>query len=167
MEQKKNTKNQKEKTVGFIYVAALFLLTTVISCFCLYFFSPDSKIISRKEAIIAKMDRIKGFQILQSHEVAAIDSVYNKIKGYNPSISASYEENDIKYYLNNIRNIYNQNVYDNRYKVLYQIAGFYEMWFADRKELWSKKQNIDKFKKDLESCQLGLQNKINELSVRR
>ena len=167
MEQKKNTKNRKERVAGFFYVTLLFFVTTVASCFCLFYFSPDSKIISRKEAVISKMDRIKGFQTLQNDEAAGIDSIYNKIRIYNPSISASYEENDIKYYLNNIKNIYSRNQYDNRYKVLYQISSFYEMWFADKKELWSKKKNIEKFKKDLENCQLGLQSKINELSVRR
>jgi hypothetical protein len=109
------------------------------------------------------MDRIRNFQSIQSDQMVVVDSIFGKIRDFNPSIQASYEENDIKYYLNDIKRLYEENSYDKRYKIFYQVSGFYNMWFADRKELWSKSRNIEGFKKNLEDCEIGLQKKKDEL----
>lgn len=39
------------------------------------------------------------------------------------------------------------------------VADFYQMWLTDRKELWSKRENISTFKKNLEECEIGLESK--------
>ncbi|MDU1906549.1 MAG: type VI secretion system transmembrane protein TssO [Dysgonomonas sp.] len=163
MEQRtKNTKNQKERTIGFIYVSLLFMAATFICCWCLFYYS-DNKTSSRKEFVIAKMDRIKEFQDIQSEKMVIVDSIYNKIREFNPGINASYEENDIKFYLTDIKKLYDNNNYDGRYKIFNQVSNFYNMWFADKKELWSKKENIVRFRKNLEDCEIGLQKKMDEL----
>ncbi|WP_165024410.1 MULTISPECIES: type VI secretion system transmembrane protein TssO [unclassified Dysgonomonas] len=158
----KNTKNQREKTFGFIYVSLIFLTTTFACCFCLFYYS-DAKASTRKEFVIAKMDRVRQFQHIQSDQMVIVDSIYNKIKDFNPGINASYEENDIKYYLNDFKSLYDDNSHDARYKIFYQVSGFYNLWFADKKELWSKQQNIASFRKNLEECEIGLQKKMDEL----
>lgn len=163
MEQKsKNTKNQREKVIGFVYVSLLFLVATFACCFCLFYYT-NTKTSTRKEFVIAKMDRIREFQNIQSNQMVIIDSIYNKIKDFNPGINASYEENDIKFYLNDIKKLYDDNSYDGRYKIFYQVSNFYNMWFSNKKELWSKKQNISRFRKNLEECEIGLQKKLDEL----
>lgn len=163
IESKKQTRNRRERIIGLAYVSLLFLVTTVVCCLCLFYYNSDDKSMSRKEFAIAKMDRIRDFQDMQSDEMVIVDSIYNKIKAFNPGVNASYEENDIKFYLNDIKNIYDKNSYDSRYKIFNQVSGFYSMWFDDKKELWSKQQNIATFKKNLEDCEIGLQKKQEEL----
>ncbi len=159
IERKKQTKNQRERLIGLVYVSLLFLATTVICCLCLFYYNSDNKTLSRKEFAIAKMNRIRDFQHKQSDEMVIVDSIYNKIRAFNPAINASYEENDIKFYLNDIKSIYDRNSYDSRYKIFNQVSCFYSAWFNDKKELWSKQQNILTFQKNLEDCEIGLQKK--------
>jgi hypothetical protein len=163
IERKKQTKNQRERVIGFVYVSLLFLVTTVACCMCLLYYNSDDKNMARKGFAIAKMDRIRSFQNKQNDEMVIIDSIYNKIRVFNPGINASYEENDIKFYLNDIKNLYEKNSYDGRYKIFSQVSNFYGMWFDDKKELWSKQQNIITFRKNLEDCEIGLQKKKEEL----
>ena len=160
----KQTQNQKERIVGFTYVSLLFILTTALCCVCIFYYNFETKTTSQKEFAISKMDRIRAFQKLQSDEIIIVDSIYNKIKDFNPGISASYEENDIKFYLNDIKGITEKNSYDTRYKVFAQVSNFYNLWFADKKEVWTKRQNIAVFTKNLESCEIGLQKKKDELN---
>ncbi|MDR1502894.1 MAG: type VI secretion system transmembrane protein TssO [Prevotella sp.] len=163
MEQRtKVTRNKREKTIGFVYVTLLFVGATFISCWCLFYYT-DTKSETRKEFVIAKMDRIRAFQNVQEGQMLIVDSIYNKIKTFDPGINASYEENDIKFYLNDIKKLHDDNSYDGRYKIFAQISNYYNMWFADRKELWSRQQNIIHFRKNLEDCQIGLDKKMDEL----
>lgn len=161
----KQTQNQREHTIGFVYVSLLFTVTTAVCCLCLFYYNFGNKNQAKKEFAISKMDRIRAFQTLQSDEIIIIDSIYNKINTFNPGISASYEENDIKFYLNDIKDIYDKNSYDSRYKIFAQVSNLYNMWFADKKELWTKKQNITVFTKNLEACEIGLQKKKDELKT--
>jgi hypothetical protein len=162
-ERNKSTRNLKERISGFIYVALLFMAATFVCCLCLSYYSGRHSEMSRKEFAIVKMERIRRFQLIQDEQMIIADSIFNKIKSFNPSIQATYEENDIKYYLNEIKRLYEENSYDRRYKIFFQISGFYNMWFADKKELWSKNRNIEVFKRNLESCEIGLQKKKEEL----
>lgn len=161
---KKSTQNRREKVIGFIYVSLMFIVTTVICCMCMFYYKSDDKDISRKEFAISKMKRIRSFQQKQSEEIIIIDSIYSKIAAFNPGLNASYEENDIKYYLNDLKRIYEKNSYDGRYKIFQQTSSFYSKWFDDRKELWSKQQNITNFRKKLEQCEIGLLKKKDELN---
>ncbi len=162
-ERKKQTRNRRERVTGTAYTGLLFLATTAACCLCLFYYSPDDRTMDRKQFAIAKMGRIQDFQDMQSDGTVIIDSIYNRIKTFNPGVNANYEENDIKFYLNDIKSIYDKNSYDGRYKLFNQVSGFYSMWFDDRKELWSKRQNIAAFKKNLEDCEIGLQKKQEEL----
>lgn len=157
------TKNQREKVIAFIYVSLFFLITTVGCCILLTYYQSSGNIRNQKTFAISKMDRIRSYQTMQSKQITIIDSLYNQIKDFNPEVNASYEESDIKFYLNDIKGIYNQNSHDGRYKIFLQISNFYGMWFDDKKELWSKRKNINTFRKNLEDCEIGLQKKLDEL----
>ena len=163
MEKKeKTTRNRREKTIGFVYVSILFAAATFACCWCLFYYT-DTKSETRKEFVIAKMDRIRAFQHIQEEQMLIVDSIYNKIKTFDPGVNANYEENDIKFYLTEIKKLYDDNSYDGRYKIFSQVPNFYNMWFSDKKELWSKRQNIIRFRKNLEDCQIGLEKKMEEL----
>lgn len=159
----RTTKNRREKVIAFVYVCLFFIITTTICCVLLVYYQSSGNIESQKTFAIAKMDRIRGYQAVQSRQLVVVDSLYNQIRDFNPEINASYEESDIKFYLNDIKNIYNRNAHDGRYKIFLQISNFYGMWFDDKKELWSKQKNIIAFKKNLEDCEIGLQKKLEEL----
>jgi hypothetical protein len=162
-EKQKNIHNRREKFSAFIYVAFLFLGTTVATCAALFYYSDTGKPNARKEFAISKMYRIQSFQTVQNEQWMIVDSIYRKIGDYNPEVHASYEESDIKYYLNSFGNLFENSSYDKRYKIFHHLSAFYDMWFADRKELWSKRQNIAAFRKNLEECEIGFQRKKEDL----
>jgi hypothetical protein len=162
-QKQKNIHNRREQVTGFITVAFLFLAATIFACTFLFYYSTTGKSIARKEFAIAKMSRIQSFQNIQSEQAVIVDSIFNKIANYKPDVHASYEESDIKYYLNSIGSLYENNSYDKRYKIFLHVSAFYNRWFADRKEVWSKQQNIAGFRKNLEECEIGLQKKKEEL----
>lgn len=107
------------------------------------------------------MDRIKDFQEKQNSKYIVADSLFNKIRKYNPAVKAIYEENEIKLMLNDLEEVYNKNSWDKRYKIFSQVSSLYNMWYIDKRELWSKRENIAKFKKGIEECQMGLSRRGN------
>ncbi len=167
MDKIKRTKNQQERTTAFIYVTSLFIITTFLCCLCLYYSYSDTHTMAQKEFAVAKMERIQSFQDIQKNKMVLIDSIYNKIRKFNPSLKASYEENEIKLYLKDIKDIYEKNSYDARYKIFSHTSAFYSTWFDDRKEVWSRKQNIRGFRRNLEDCEIGLQNRRQILNSQR
>ena len=99
----------------------------------------------------------------QAESQLPVDSLFRKIETFEPGVYAQYEEDDIHYLINNLRNTYERNSWDKRYKLFMHIADFYAMWLSDRKQLWSIGQNISLFKANLEECEIGLQKKEEDL----
>lgn len=157
--------NQKERIIGFIYVFLTFALTTAICCLLLFYYNSDYTGFSQKDFAIAKMERIKEYQDIQAQLNTSIDSLYNKIDRFNPSINAVYEENDIRFMINELRNEYEKHSWDIRYKSFLHVSDFYYMWFIDKKELWTKQDNVGRLRKNLEECEIGLSNKKNDLNA--
>ncbi|MDR2950588.1 MAG: type VI secretion system transmembrane protein TssO [Prevotella sp.] len=147
--------NSREKIMGFIYILIFFLLVSVVCCVLIFNHNSDFKSFAQKDFAITKMERIKDFQDKQNTKYIVTDSLFNKIRKYNPAVKAIYEENEIKLMLNDLEEVYNKNTWDKRYKVFSQISNLYNMWYMDKKELWSKRENIAKFKKGIEDCQMG------------
>jgi hypothetical protein len=149
--------NQTEATMSHLYVFLLFAIPTLICCVLIALFTSDMNTANRKEQAIYKMQNVRNFRDVQTQASRNIDSLHNKIDRFNPGVFAQYDETSIKLMLNEIRNIYDSNVQDKRYQMFLQVANMYEMWFVDKKILWSKSQNIDKFQKDIQECEIGLQ----------
>lgn len=149
----------RERVMSFFYVCILFLFTGGCCCFLIYIASADFSASKQKGAIMTKMEKIYTFRQIQKDYISTVDSLYNKIGSLQPGIHAQYEEDDIKYLLNDLKNVYQNNGWDNRYKIFLQIADFYQMWMTDKKELWGRQQNIINFKKNLEECEIGLESK--------
>jgi hypothetical protein len=161
----KQTRNRREQIIGFIHVGLFFAITTVLCSFILSYYSSNSRTLADKQFAIVKMERIRDFQSLQNKQLTMIDSICSMIGHFNPGVQASYKENDIRYYLNDIKTLYEKSDYDKRYKVFYLTADFYNMWFADKQELWTKKQNINDFSVNLEDCGIGFQKKQEALKI--
>lgn len=157
------TMNQKEKTIGFFYVLILFITTTTLCSFILFFSNSDYRLIGDKETALKQMERIKRFEQVQQDLMPKVKEVEEKISKIDPSLNASYEKREINYLLGEIRNVYTQNKWDERYKVFDHIATFYEFRLSDKERLWGVKKNIEKFKSDLERCRNNTENKKNNL----
>lgn len=162
-----DTMNQKERIMGFFYVFILFLTITGICCFLFFYYSSDFKLFSQKQFVIQKMERVRQFQTDQASAIVIIDSLYNKIDRYDPAIHAVYEENDIRFMLNDLKAVYEKQAWDTRYKPFLHISEFYNMWFSDKKDLWSRRENVVKFRQNLEECEVGLNNKKTDLANNR
>ena len=160
---KYHTSNKREKNIAFFYVLILFVISTTVCCVLLFRYNTNFTAFSRKDFVMIKMERIRSFQHVQNRQAVALDSLKGKILSFNPGVFAMYEESDIKYLINEIKEVYEKSALDNRYKMFLHIAVFYETWFTDKKELWSKRENITSFKRNLEQCEIGLQNKKEDL----
>ena len=161
-----NTKmNQKEKLMGFAYVFLMFAGISTVCCMLLFYYNSDFLVFTQKDFAVAKMNRMKEYQVSQSRAAASVDSLFNRINRFQPMVNAVYEENDIMFMINEVANYYDQHAWDARYKSFSHISLFYTMWFTDKRELWATKDNIVRIKKNLEECEIGLKNKKNELML--
>lgn len=163
--QKKNI-SDRERLIGYLYVMLLFLLVCVICGYSLVSQDNYNHLFAGKSVIVRKMERLKDFRRIQSENVAVVDSLFNRINEFSPGINASYEENDIRFLINDLSLLWEQNSRDQRYKVFMHLSAFYEIWLADKKELWSHQENLTTFRKNLEECEIGLQKKQEVLGSR-
>lgn len=168
MNTNKNSKQRKpvserERFIGFVYVLILFVGIVGICGYLLFKNESTSHLFSNKAMVIKKMERQKDFQLTQTEHIVGADSLFLRINQFQPGVNASYEENDIKFLINDLSKQWEKNGWDKRNKMFWHLASVYEMWFADKKELWSKQDNTVKFKTNLEECELGLQKKEGEI----
>ncbi|MBN2742505.1 MAG: type VI secretion system transmembrane protein TssO [Marinilabiliaceae bacterium] len=156
--------NRREKLIGYVYVFILFVGMTWSGCWLMLRGVDDLSLWNQKGMAIRKMESQKMFQIQQAQVSIVCDSLYERIRRYSPGIHASYEENDIRFMINDMRRLYQDNQWDNRYKVFDQVGDFYDRWLTDKKELWSRIQNVSQFKANLEACEIGLQKKTEAIN---
>lgn len=155
--------NRREVVIGRAYVFIFFLITTIVCCVSIFLWNTDFKAFEQKDYVKIKMNRIRDFQKIQVDYQMITDSLFRKIKSFEPGVHAQYEEDEINYLINNMRNVYERNSWDKRYKVFMHVADFYEIWLTDKKHLWGIQQNINMFKNNLEECEIGLQKKMDDL----
>ncbi|MGL4332433.1 MAG: type VI secretion system transmembrane protein TssO [Bacteroidales bacterium] len=161
MERKKNIR-KRDKISAMIMVLLIFLGCSSI---CLYFYFSFTQRVhySYKEIIVKKAERQNRLVADQNSYQRICDSLYMRIDRFDPGVNASFEESDIKFLITDLKSMYERNSADIRYKVFYHTAQFYDMWFADKKILWSKQMNTLRFRKNLEQCEMGLTRKELEL----
>jgi len=157
--------NQKEKIMGFIYVFLLFAAITTACCLLLFYYNSDFLQFNQKDFAVNKMNRMKEYQNSQNQAVSMMDSLYKRIDKFQPLVTAVYEENDINFMINELKNVYEQHAYDIRYKSFNHVSLFYLMWFNDKKELGTKRDNVMRLKKNLEDCEVGVKSKKNDLML--
>jgi hypothetical protein len=157
--------NRKEKYMSFAYVFLLFAVITTACCLLLFYYNSDFLTFRQKNFAVLKMDKLREYQDMQSKKSVIADSLLSKLSRYNPMVNAIYEENDIEFMINELKNVYEQHAWDVRYKSFLHVSAFYSMWFTDKKDLWHKRDNIMRLRKNLEECEIGLGNKKNELML--
>jgi hypothetical protein len=154
--------NRRERIGGFFYVMLLFC-TGAGLCSWWLLSRNEMSVFSRKSAVVAKMERQTEFRQAQEQYAGVCDSLVRQIIRHNMAVNAVYEENDIRHLISEVRRQYENWQPDRRYMAFYHLGSIYEMWFADKKQLWSRKENIELFRKNLEECELGLEKKKEEL----
>ncbi|MDR0714675.1 MAG: type VI secretion system transmembrane protein TssO [Bacteroidales bacterium] len=162
-----STMNQKEKAMGFAYVLILFLVITSACCVMLFLYNSNYNELKQKDFIVSKVSRSSEYRDAQKKAEPTINLLYEKIAGYDPGVNAVYEEDNIKFLINELRDIYEKHPLDTRYKSFMHVANFYYMWYADKKTMWTLTTNVLQFTKDLEECELGLSNKKDDFSKLR
>ena len=110
MDNNRKTMNKREIFMGHAYVFLFFFLTTVACCLVIFMWNSDFKMFEQKEFVKIKMNRIKDFQQEQAESQLPVDSLFRKIETFEPGVYAQYEEDDIHYLINNLRNTYERNV---------------------------------------------------------
>ena len=158
-----DTMNQREKLMGFFYVFLMFIAITTSCCLLIFYNNAHFKIFSQKDFVISRVEKIESYRKDQVNASAMVDSIYHHIDKFNPKISAIYEEDNIKNMLMDLKHVYERRNWDSRYKSFMHVSEFYYMWYADKKELWSKQENIRVFNKNLENCMLGLEGRRQSL----
>ena len=155
-ERHKVTRSQ-EKIIGLVYVVTIFFLTTAL-CGYILFFSTNSY-----QTLKEQIHRVRVFEKEQAEQMDKIELINTKITQFDPSLKAIYEKQEITLLLGEVRNVYLQHKWDNRYKIFEQMAVFYELQLLDKDRLWNIQQNIEKFKSDLERCRTNTENRRNKL----
>lgn len=117
MDNNRKTLNKREILMGHAYVFLFFFLTTVACCLAIFMWNSDFRMFEQKEFVKIKMNRIKDFQQEQAESQMPVDSLFRKIEAFQPGVYAQYEEDDIHYLINNLRNTYERNSWDKRYKL--------------------------------------------------
>ncbi len=153
----KNYIGNRERYFSLFYVSICFIVLLSISCFFFLRNNSNSRIFARKDKLVTKMEQVENFKKLQRSVALQCDTLYANIKKFKPDVYSSYDENDIRYELNELKGIYLKNDWDRRYKMFEQISTLYDMWLTDRKDLWCKKQNLNDLALNLQECEMGLQ----------
>ena len=161
-ERHKVTRSQ-EKIIGLVYVVTIFFLTTALCGYILFFSTNNYQTLKGKKAILEQIHRVRVFEKEQAEQMAKLELINTKITQFDPSLKAIYEKQEITLLLGEVRHVYLQHKWDNRYKIFEQMAVFYELQLLDKDRLWNIQQNIEKFKSDLERCRANTENRRNNL----
>lgn len=106
MDNNRNNLNKREVFMGHTYVFLFFIITTVICCISIFMWNSDFSMFEQKEFVKVKMNRIKDYQQEQADHQVSVDSLFRKIEKFEPGVYAQYEEDDIRYLINNLKNTY-------------------------------------------------------------
>ncbi|GHT23919.1 hypothetical protein AGMMS4957_16140 [Bacteroidia bacterium] len=151
----KTLQNMSEEIRALVRVGALFLALSVLGCSYILHGATIDRQQTEKQLAILQMERIHRFQAQQSKELPVVESLFQRIHRFDPGTRTNYEENDIKYYLSDLQDIAAQNGSDARYRLFLHLSNFYAAWLIDKKELWSKQQNIITFRQNLDACEIN------------
>lgn len=154
--------NKREKRQYFLYLIILFSIVV----------SGLTWIIFRKNhnpfITISKLDadflaNQKYFLDKQKEVLPLCDSIFSKISTLKNMPSTIFIETDIKNEINTV-NSFDESAIpskDPRLAAFHQIALFQKLYFEDILILKRKLQNIDRFKAQLDQCEIGYKDKQN------
>lgn len=154
--------SNKEKRYYFLYLLGLlFFSVLLLSVIILYRYeSPFNN--SDILAIQTLEEKVK-FDDRQKIALPVVDSTFNKIEKVLSENQNPLLENEIRYSINDIANIFETvNISDPRKESYKQIAQFYKMYVEDKNIAGKKNENIKIFTKQFEDCSIGFKERKNQ-----
>lgn len=156
------TLSRKEKRYYFLYlIGLLFFAVLLLSAVILY--RSESPFGNSDILAIQALQEKTKFEERQKVAQPVIDSTFNKIKTISIENSDPLKENDIRYSINDIANIFETvNISDPRKSSYPQIAQFYKMYMEDKFVAGKKNENIKIFTKQFDDCSIGFKERKNQ-----
>lgn len=157
--------SSEEKDVQLMYLLAFWLVISVLFYFaCFHHYTMPE--IRSKTLIVSELDKEKKILEEQNTYSKHVDSLSKMIMQYDPGTSQVYLESSINYELEELQKIYDSKNTDPNFKIFKQLDEFYSMQFFDKKTMWNSKNNTESLKKNLEECEIGFQQKLNNLHLK-
>lgn len=157
--------SKEERKIQFIYLMSFWVMLSLLFCYVCFFNYSKSEIRS-KELVIEKINMENALLKSQFESAPQIDSLSKMLMQYQPGTSQVYLENNISYELDELKKINEARKNDVHYKVFNQLYVFNSMQFFDKKAIWSASNNISYLKKNLEDCEIGFQQKQDNLNIK-
>jgi hypothetical protein len=157
--------SKEEKKIQFVYLLALWLIFSFVFCYVCFFNYSKSEVRS-KEIVIEKINQQNVLLKSQYESVAHVDSLCKMLLLYQPSTSQVYLENNITFELEELKKIYEAKKGDEEYKIFNQLYVFNSMQFYDKRATWNATNNSAFLKKNLEECEIGFQQKQDNLNIK-
>lgn len=157
--------SREERKIQFIYLLVFWLVLSFVFCYACFFNYSRSEIRS-KELVIEKINLENALLKSQFESSVHVDSLSKMILQYQPSTSQVYLENNINYELDELKKIYDAKKNDPNYRIFNQLYAFSSMQFFDKKAIWNSTNNIAFLKKNLEDCEIGFQQKQDNLNIK-
>lgn len=156
------TLSNKEKRYYFLYLLGLlFFAVLLLSLVVLY--RTESPFNNSDILAIQTLQEKAKFDNRQKIAQPVIDSTFNKIEKVSTDDHNPLQENEIRYSINDIANIFETvNITDPRKQSYIQIAQFYKMYMEDKDIAGKKNENIRIFTKQFEDCSIGFKEKKNQ-----
>ncbi|KQR94369.1 hypothetical protein ASG01_00325 [Chryseobacterium sp. Leaf180] len=156
------TLSKKEKRYYFLYLLGLlFFAVLLISAVVLY--RSESPFNNSDILAIQALQEKAKFDERQKVAQPVIDSTFHRIDKVSVDNNNPLEENEIRYSINDIANIFETvNINDPRKGSYAQIAQFYKMYMEDKYVAGKKNENIKIFTKQFEDCSIGFKERKNQ-----
>lgn len=157
--------SKEERKIQFIYLLVFWLVLSGIFCYACFFNYSKSEIRS-KELVIEKINAENAILKSQFQSASHVDSLSRMLLQYQPASSQVYLENNINYELDELKKIIDAKKNDPNYHVFNQLHVFNSMQFFDKKAIWNATNNIASLKKNLQDCEIGFQQKQDNLNIK-
>lgn len=156
------TLSNKEKRYYFLYLLGLlFFGVLLLSAIALY--RAESPFNNSDILAIQTLQEKAKFDERQKIAQPVIDSTFVKIEKVSVEDQNPLLENEIRYSINDIANIFETvNISDPRKESYKQIAQFYKMYVEDKNIAGKKNENIKIFTKQFEDCSIGFKERKNQ-----
>ncbi|WP_167459399.1 type VI secretion system transmembrane protein TssO [Pedobacter jejuensis] len=141
----------KERRIQFQFFLALFVITTGLLSFGIFYSSKSRYPISKQELEL-KISENQLFEDMVVETRPTIDTAFKQIIRFNPNVQAVFLKNDIQIALNSIKSSYERKASDYRYKTFIQTSQLYNILFFDRQELRGNQRDLEDVKRSLDDC---------------
>lgn len=154
--------SKKEKKYYFLYLLGLlFFAVLLLSMIMLHRY--ESPFNNSDILAIQTLENKAKFDERQKMAQPIIDSTFSRIEKLSVENPNPLLENEIRYSINDIANIFETvNIIDPRKQSYHQIAQFYKMYVEDKNIAGKKNENIKIFTKQFDDCSIGYKERINQ-----